>query len=98
MDKLLSNDGIWIVGIMAITVGVPVIAYYWFQYRKAELEATLKHAMIERGMSAEDIKMVLEATAGEKSVEGAEVGNGQRKASPENAGPGWGCHPGKGDG
>lgn len=33
----------------------------WCQYRKAELAANLKHEMLARGMSAEEIKTVLEA-------------------------------------
>jgi hypothetical protein len=34
----------------------------WRKVRQAELEASLKHEMITRGMSAADIKVVLESS------------------------------------
>jgi hypothetical protein len=49
-------------GIVAIVMGVGLTI------RKAELEAGLKKSMLERGMSAEEIRMVMEAgscTSGE---------------------------------
>jgi hypothetical protein len=36
----------------------------WYKYRKADMAARLKHEMLARGMSAEEIKTVLDA--GEK--------------------------------
>jgi hypothetical protein len=35
---------------------------YLSRVRQAEIEASLKHDMLQRGMSAEEIKMVIEAT------------------------------------
>jgi hypothetical protein len=34
---------------------------YWHRIRKAEIAARLKHDMLDRGMSAEEIRIVLEA-------------------------------------
>lgn len=42
------------------------ITNYLSSVRKAELEASLKHEMLQRGMSAEEIKTVIEATSGRK--------------------------------
>jgi hypothetical protein len=44
--------------ICGIVVGVVAI---WLGYRKSELTIQLKQDMVNRGMSAEEIKMVLEA-------------------------------------
>jgi hypothetical protein len=37
------------------------IVIQWRKIRQAEIQAALKHDMLERGMSAEQIKLVLEA-------------------------------------
>jgi hypothetical protein len=39
------------------------VTSYLVQTKRAELEASLKHEMLQRGMSAEDIKTVMEATS-----------------------------------
>ena len=39
------------------------VTSYLQQTRQAELDAALKHAMLERGMSAEEIAMVLQASS-----------------------------------
>ena len=51
-----------------VICGVPVLAHYWYKLRVKQWEMSLKHTMLERGMSAADIKAVLEASAmdGEK--------------------------------
>jgi hypothetical protein len=61
MQDLLANPFVFVLGILVITVGVPIIGHYWCKNRKHELDAALKQQMIERGMSAEEIMMVLEA-------------------------------------
>ena len=53
-----------LVPILGIIFGT--MTHYLQKTRQAELDASLKHAMLERGMSAEEIKMVLEATTGRK--------------------------------
>jgi hypothetical protein len=45
-----------------IIVGVPVLAHYWYKLRVKQWEMSLKHTMLERGMSADEIKTVLEAS------------------------------------
>ena len=45
----------------------PFVAHYWYKLRVKQWEMSLKHTMLEKGMSAEEIKSVLEASAtGEK--------------------------------
>jgi hypothetical protein len=87
METFLANDAGVVIAVL-VTVGLPVALYYWFEYRKAELNASLKHAMIERGMSAEEIKMVLEAPSEEKEKDGKALGNSAvgNKSQKANAG------------
>jgi hypothetical protein len=67
MTELLSKfNGGEIIGIVAVggsmLVGiVAVIMGSWLESRKAEIAATLKQDMINRGMSAEDIRTVVDA-------------------------------------
>jgi hypothetical protein len=48
-------------GAILLICVVPSISYYLFKWRKSELEAELKHDMIARGMSADEIERVLNA-------------------------------------
>ena len=48
---------------LIVVVGVPVLAHYWYKLRVKQWEMSLKHTMLERGMSADEIKTVLEASA-----------------------------------
>jgi hypothetical protein len=63
---LLENPWLIIAGmgllipILGVVFGT--VTTYLQQTHRAELEASLKHAMLERGMSAEDIRTVLEAS------------------------------------
>ncbi len=41
---------------------VPAIARYWWRIRQSEIDASLKHEMLERGMSAGEIQKVLTAS------------------------------------
>ena len=52
--------------IVIVCVGIPVISHYWFQLEKHKSDSRLKLAMIERGMSAEEIERVLAAQSPEK--------------------------------
>ena len=40
---------------------VTIIAIYWYSCHKVDVEAKLKADMLDRGMSADEIKTVLEA-------------------------------------
>src|SRR5262245_62096873 len=66
--ELLGLCGI-IVGMIAILGGITVattkvIASYYRRVQLDEMESTLKMEMIQRGMTAADIKTVLEARSG----------------------------------
>ena len=60
---LHSQNGIPICGIAmtCIVIVTVTIAKTWGRVRRAEMEALLKHKMLDQGMSAEDIKKVLES-------------------------------------
>jgi hypothetical protein len=64
MTELLHSPFVFVLGILFLTVAVPVSWHYWCQYRRNELDAALKHVMLQRGMTAEEIKLVLEASSG----------------------------------
>lgn len=56
---------------IVLGVGVPFVAHYWYKLRVKQWEMSLKHTMLERGMSAADIKAVLEAsTPGDEKKHG----------------------------
>ena len=62
MSELLNNKTLIVFGFLTLVCVVPVIAHHWYQIRVKEWEISLKHSMLERGMSAEEIKTVLEAS------------------------------------
>jgi hypothetical protein len=70
-DLLSDNPWLIVIGlgmlvpILGITFGT--VTTYLQKTRQAELDASLKHAMLERGMSAEEIVMILEASSRHKS-------------------------------
>ncbi len=59
-----ETDSIWILiplsgmGLAFASIGMS----FWYKLRVKQWELSLKHAMLERGMSPEEIKLVLEAT------------------------------------
>jgi hypothetical protein len=63
LSKFTGDD---LCGLLAIAGGllcglVAIVATFWYRIRKAEIAATLKQEMLNRGMSADEIKTVLEA-------------------------------------
>ena len=64
MEQLINSTHVFVIAILIVTVAVPVVAHYWSQVRKAELNASLKHEMLQRGMSADEIARVLESPPG----------------------------------
>lgn len=59
----MSSQAIVFLFLGAVVI-VPTLAHYWYSIRLKEWEMSLKHAMLERGMSAHEIQMVLRATSG----------------------------------
>jgi hypothetical protein len=68
-DLLKSEYAIPIVAIVSgCSVGIcATISASWRRIRQAEINAALQHKMLEQGMSADDIKKVLEAGSQETS-------------------------------
>jgi len=69
MIELLTENPWLIVSSLALLIPIfgvvfGTITSYWSTVRKAELEASLKQDMLQRGMSAEEIKTVIESTSG----------------------------------
>jgi hypothetical protein len=65
----LVRDNPWLI-IVSLALLIPILGIifgtttsYLARVRQAELEASLKQEMLQRGMSAEEIKIVIEATA-----------------------------------
>jgi hypothetical protein len=54
--------------IIGASIAGPFFARYWYLSRRAEMEATLKQAMIERGMTAQQICAVIESSEGRKTI------------------------------
>jgi hypothetical protein len=63
LSKFSAGELIAIVSIVGgLICGVLVMAgEYWHRIRKAEIAAKLKHDMLDRGMSPDEIRIVLEA-------------------------------------
>lgn len=58
-----TNAVAMIVPIMTMGIGmIAVVLSFWYRMRVKQWEMSLKHAMLERGMSADEIKAVLEAS------------------------------------
>ena len=55
---LTAVVGAYFCGLVGIVMGI------WLAIRKTELTVGLKKSMLERGMSAEEIRMVMEAGSG----------------------------------
>ena len=74
MFSLFSDNPALIIPCLALLIPLVAIIFgtvtsYLHKTRQAELDAQLKHEMLERGMSAEEVKTVLEASsAGARSA------------------------------
>jgi hypothetical protein len=63
MPEFLNNSTIIFWFAIVLICVVPTISFYWYKIRRAEMDTALKQDMLERGMSAEEIKTVLEASS-----------------------------------
>jgi hypothetical protein len=63
LSKFRSGEIIGLVAIVCSFLFVisPIIAFCWYKIHKNSTAAALKQDMLNRGMSAEEIKIVLEA-------------------------------------
>jgi hypothetical protein len=62
METFLNHPAAVFWTAIALICIVPAIARYWWRIRQAEIDAALKQDMLQRGMSAEEIQMVLSAS------------------------------------
>ncbi len=67
LERIFANPiAISLIFSLAV-VTVTVLAKYRYKHRKTEIEASLKHEMLQRGMSADEIERVLAAGTDSKS-------------------------------
>ncbi len=73
--SILSQPFVWVFGFLTITWVVSALATAWRKVKEAEMTAHLKNEMIQRGMSADEIRTVIEARPGRVcSQDGAKRG------------------------
>lgn len=82
LTKILEPE-VMFFGFLTTVIVVPSLAGIWFAMRTKEWEASLKHTMLERGMSAQEIQMVLDAGSGH----GGSRKKGCMKSVPGNFSP-----------
>ena len=63
MYEILTNGHFVFWGAVTLMVIVPTLAYTWSAVRRTEIEANLKRDMVARGMSADEIQRVLQASS-----------------------------------
>jgi hypothetical protein len=63
-DYFLTDHNFMMWTAIAAICIVPTLAHYVCLWRKREIETELKHEMIARGMSADEIERVLRAKSG----------------------------------
>jgi hypothetical protein len=70
MDRLFHEEIliplVAIVGAFLVG-GAGILASFWYKLRVKQWEMSLKHSMLERGMSAEEINTVLKASVNDRN-------------------------------
>jgi hypothetical protein len=64
MDSFFAEKSAYVVlSFAAVTIpaGAAVIAYFWYKLRREELVTNLKRELLQHGMSADEIRAVVEA-------------------------------------
>ena len=64
METFLANDGAYVVlgfAALSIPAAAAIVAYFWYKLRRDEMVASLKRELSDRGMTAEEIRAVIEA-------------------------------------
>jgi hypothetical protein len=65
MDTFLAQPGAYVFltfAALALAGAAAVVAYFWYKLRREEMLAALKRELAERGMTAEEIRAVIEAS------------------------------------
>jgi hypothetical protein len=89
MFELLSRfDPGQFIGLTAVVGGLTcgalgIVSGVWLANRKSELSAGLKRSMLERGMSAEEIRVVMEAGSCTSPEHGAQPSYSKQPAYTE---------------
>ena len=65
MFSLLHDPIFMVFGFLTVTSVVGTVAHFWYKARHDDIEAALKQEMIQRGMSAQEIVQILQASMGE---------------------------------
>ena len=63
--QALGPHAAWILGFAlpgVIIACVAIISGCWLSFRKRKMEIELKHALVDRGMSADEIERIMKAT------------------------------------
>ena len=64
METFFANDGAYVVltfAALSMPAAAAIVAYFWYKLRRDEMLASLKRELSDRGMSAEEIRAVVEA-------------------------------------
>lgn len=48
---------------LSVPAAAAVIAYFWYKIRREEVGATLKRELLDRGLTPEEVRMVVEASS-----------------------------------
>ncbi|MBX9585023.1 MAG: hypothetical protein K2X87_32355 [Gemmataceae bacterium] len=83
MNDVLTNPFFLVFAFLTLSNVAIAAGYYWYRARKAELDANLKHEMLQRGMSAEDIRQVLAAPVKPRKPAVAATSDAEPGAAPD---------------
>ena len=64
METFFAKDGAYVVltfAALSIPAAAAILAYFWYKVRRDEMLTSLKRELSARGMSAEEIRTVIEA-------------------------------------
>ncbi len=64
METFFANDGAYVVlgfAAFSIPAAAAIVAYFWYKLRRDEMVVGLKRELSDRGMTAEEIRAVIEA-------------------------------------
>jgi hypothetical protein len=78
-----------LMGLIAVSRGLlialtAVVGHFFVDFRRLQVEGELKMQMLERGMSADEIKVVLETPMSTRSVHGCSARSRLREANRIN--------------